>query len=364
MLCAPVALATLAGACGSRFGAAADDDAAVESGLEAGGAEGSTVDVTTDAPDAGPEAGPAVDAGPPCPYDGGCPCQQSSCKATLLGSYAFADLVSTANDAEYLYLGAGVDGLQAISFADGSLTAIYKPAVATNTVRNIVLSKSDFVLIEETNFTYPDIVAVTRASPHARRVIVAQAHFDGSSRAIAANDTRVYWNEIQPTTVKSALLDGGDGRSVDGFADLLVATADALYATNGAVKRYSPDLATLEAVAGPKQGGSLAVDGTSVFWAGQFSDSLYRAPAAFASGAGVAISNATFIYAIRVGDDGFVYFQTDDSIFRCRLPSCEGGPAKLAATPSGTLTAVVGGTAYIVKDAGGTIIVSYIALHD
>lgn len=143
-----------------------------------------------------------------------------------------------------------------------------------------------------------------------------------------------------------------------------MATAGALYAANGYVNRYSTDLATLEAVSGPQQSRSLAAGGAAVFWSGRFGNSLYGATAAFADNAGVAISNATFISEIRVGDDGFVYFQNSDSIFRCRLPACEGGPATLAATPPGALTAVVGGNAYVVNHAAGTIVVYRVALHD
>lgn len=71
----PVALAA---ACGDSFGAAEPEtDAAVESGMEGGGVDGATEDATSDARDA--DGGPAVvDAGPPCPYEGGCPCIQPS----------------------------------------------------------------------------------------------------------------------------------------------------------------------------------------------------------------------------------------------------------------------------------------------
>lgn len=362
--------AALAAACGTDYGAAAEvNDAAVESGLADSGVEGSASDATSDARDARDgEAGPAVDAGPPCPYDGGCPCIQPSCKPTVLGSYALADVMGTANDGDNLYLGAGVDGLVAVAFANGSLTTLYKPSVATSKVDRLVLSKSEFFLIEETDSIYPDIVAVTRASPHTGRIVMAQAHFNGGAavnRALAANDTRIYWNEVAPSTVKSALFDGGDVRSTNGAADVLIATADAVYATNSYVRRYSTDLATLEAVGGPRQGRALAVGGGSVFWTGQFDDSVYRAPAAFADDAGVPISSAQFLDELQLGDDGFLYFQNSDFIFRCRLPACEGGPATLAASPSGALTAVVGGNAYVVDSPPvGTLVVYRVPLHD
>lgn len=86
---------------------------------------------------------------------------------------------------------------------------------------------------------------------------------------------------------------------------------------------------------------------------------------AFTDDAGVAISSVALIIAMRLGDDGFLYFQNSTSIFRCRLPDCQGGPAQLVASPSGTLTAVVGGTAYVVDSSvGGEFVVSRIALHD